>query len=394
MPKTTSRQRSRKGAPGIVEVARRAGVSPATVSRYFNYPDRVRVETRTRIAEAASALGYIRDRMAGTLHNRFSGTIALIVPTVDNAIFAELIEAFSKSLQQRERNMLLASHNYDLNLEVSIIRSVLERRIDGVAIIGHHHQPAALEMLKVRAIPALALWNYRRDTKLPFIGADNADAGRQVTQHLLDLGHRDIAILFPETHTNDRARDRRQGVLNTLERAGVVVPPHRRIACEYNIRTAKETVTELLKGPRPTALVCGNDVIAQGAIYAALRAGLDLPGDLSIVGIGDFRGSAEFEPALTTVRLPARRIGKQAADMLVRASEQRMARVHRNNACRDEPPATLPDEAIGAIGVVGADGAVGPVGADELEIREDGAVSTNVRVAAQLIVRASTAALP
>jgi len=372
MSKTVRRSRSRKGAPGIVEVARRAGVSPATVSRHFNYPDKVRPDTRERISDAANALGYIRDRMAGTLHNRFSGTIGLVVPTIDNAIFAELIEAFSNTLQQHERNMLLASHNYDLHLEVSIIRSLLERRIDGVAIIGHSHHPAALEMLKVRAIPALALWNYRHDTRLPFIGADNADAARQVTEHLLDLGHRDIATLFPETLTNDRARDRKQGVLSTLQRQGVVLPAHRKIACEYNIRTAKEKVTRILKEQSPTALICGNDVIAQGAIYAALRAGLDLPRDLSIVGIGDFRGSAEIEPALTTVRLPARRIGSQAADMLVHASEQRMVQVQALNAGIDEP-ATLPRRDPGT-----------------LEVRADEVVSTNIRVAAQLIVREST----
>jgi len=117
--------RSRKGAPGLVEVAARAGVSPATASRYFNNPEIVKPQTRARIAEAAADLGYIRDRMAGALHNRFSGTIGLIVPTIDNAIFSELIEAFSARLRERERTMLIASHGYDLPLEVAIVRSLL-----------------------------------------------------------------------------------------------------------------------------------------------------------------------------------------------------------------------------------------------------------------------------
>ncbi|HCD49715.1 MAG TPA: transcriptional regulator, partial [Alphaproteobacteria bacterium] len=116
---TTKRTRSRKGAPGIVDVAKRANVSPATVSRFFNSPEVVRSPTRRRIEDAASDLGYIRDRMAGAMHNRFSGTFGLIVPTIDNAIFAELIEAFSTRLQERDRTMLIAAHGYDLTLETA-----------------------------------------------------------------------------------------------------------------------------------------------------------------------------------------------------------------------------------------------------------------------------------
>jgi len=199
--------RSRKGAPGLVEVAARAGVSPATVSRYFNNPDIVKPKTKQRIAEAAADLGYIRDRMAGALQSRFSGTIGLIVPTIDNAIFSELIEAFSERLRERERTMLIASHGYDLPLEVAIVRSLLERRIDGVVLIGFDHDPIPLEMLAQRGVPAISAWNFRHDSVLPCVGADNRSAGGRVTEHLLDLGHRDIAFLFPETASNDRARD-------------------------------------------------------------------------------------------------------------------------------------------------------------------------------------------
>ena len=134
-----TRLRSRKGAPGIIDVARRAEVSPATVSRFYNSPDIVRAPTRKRIENAAQELGYIRDRMAGALHNRFSGTFGMIVPTIDNAIFAEMIEAFSAHLQKHDRTMLIAAHGYELTLETAIVRSLLERRIDGIALVGADH---------------------------------------------------------------------------------------------------------------------------------------------------------------------------------------------------------------------------------------------------------------
>ncbi len=310
------RQRTRKGAPGIVEVAYRAGVSPATVSRFFNTPDVVKPDTKKRIEAAAADLGYIRDRMAGTLHNRFSGTIGLIVPTIDNAIFAELIEAFSAQLQHHDRTMLIASHGYDLSLEVAIIRSLLERRIDGVAVIGTQHETASLEMLATRNVPVLAAWNYRPDSPIPCVGADNMDAGYRVTHYLTERGYSDIALLFPPVAANDRAHDRLAGALKALQLGIHDLPASRFIETTYDIGAAKRAVVELLQTDRPEALVCGNDIIAQGAVYACQSLEMRIPNDIAIIGIGDFRGSAHMEPALTTCRLPAREIGRIAAEKL------------------------------------------------------------------------------
>jgi len=314
--------RTRSGAPGIVDVASRAGVSPATVSRFFNSPEVVRSDTKLKIQTAATELGYIRDRMAGAMHNRFSGTIGLVVPTINNTIFSELIAAFSNRLLQHDRTMLVASHNYDLTLEVSIIRSLVERRIDGIAVVGQHHLDSAIDMLGVRHIPVIALWGYHQQPVIPFVGADNSLAAFKVTKHLLDLGHHDIAFIFPDTSNNDRAKDRKSGALLAMKDAGVSVPEHRLHTCPYNIAQSKQNALAILTNNKPSAIVCGNDVIAHGVIYAAQQLGLALPSSLSIVGIGDFTGSADIVPSLTTVRLPANRIGQIAADAIVEMSEQ------------------------------------------------------------------------
>jgi LacI family transcriptional regulator len=315
------RIRSRKGAPGIVEVAARANVSPATVSRYFNDPEIVRLPTRKRIESAANELGYIRDRMAGSMHNRFSGTIGLIVPTIDNAIFAELIEAFSTQLLEHDRTMLIAAHGYDLDREVAIVRSLLERRIDGIALVGFDHEMVPLNMLSQRDIPVISIWNYSKASELPCIGADNHEAGYIVTQHLLDLGHRDICFIFPQTDRNDRARDRLEGAKQALSDVQVEFDSKAVYQCAYDIGEAKKLAKTILSQHRPSAIVCGNDIISHGVIFACQALGVRVPSDISIVGIGDFRGSAHMEPGLTTVRLPAKKIGTLAADALVKMND-------------------------------------------------------------------------
>ena len=164
-----------------------------------------------------------------------------------------------------------------------------------------------------------------RSTDIPCVGADNAAAARTVVRHVLDLGHRDIALLFPDVSSNDRARDRMNGVLQELRMADVTTAPDRLISCPYDIGEAKRLVRELVSGARrPTAIVCGNDIIAHGAFYACYAEGVRIPDDISIVGIGDFRGSAHLEPGLTTIRLPARRIGNIAAGSLVQMSDTGM----------------------------------------------------------------------
>ncbi len=312
------RRKSRKGAPGIVEVAARAGVSIATVSRVFSQPSLVRPPTRQRIEKAAAELGYIRNRAAGSLHNRFSGTVGLVVPTIDNAIFSELIQAFSSRLRDHDRTLLIAAHGYDLKLEAAIVRSLLERRIDGIALVGFDHDPVSMNMLQQRDIPLVHVWNYRVDLDTPCVGADNQAAAWTIADYVVEQGHRDIALLFPDVTSNDRARDRRDGVLQRLAAAGVRLPPRRIIDCPYDVGEARRLVSGLLESEaRPTALICGNDIIAHGAYFACQVHGVPVPECLSIAGIGDFGSSAHLHPGLTTVRMPARQIGNVAVDTLI-----------------------------------------------------------------------------
>lgn len=317
----------------IVAVARAAKVSPSTVSRSFNHPELVKAATRTKIDRAVRRLGYIRNRAAQTMHGIRSGTIGLVVPTIDHTIFAEVIQAFSDAVDARGFTILLASHNYDLEREYAILRKFLEHRVDGVALIGLDHSEETFQLIESQNVPALSIWNYDAASRLPCVGADNRAAGALAAQHALDLGHRGIAMVFPDTRDNDRARDRKEGAIEALHSAGCAVPEAWNLLSPYSTSDAKDVAAQVLQGgDRPTAIVCGNDVLAIGAVYAAAQARLVLPDDLTVVGIGDFKGSKDIEPALTTVRLPARGIGKRAGEEMVRAITEPGAHIPRLNS--------------------------------------------------------------
>ena len=306
-----------KNKVDIFAVARRAQVSISTVSRSFNHPELVNPTTRKKIDAAVRKLGYIRNRAAQTMHGIRSGTIGLVVPTIDHTIFAEVIQAFAQSVEAQGFSILVASHGYNLEREYAAVRKFLEHRVDGVALIGLDHSKETYQLLESNETPALSIWNYDANSRLPCIGADNFLAGKLAAQCLLDHGHRKIGLVFPPLADNDRARDRMNGAVDTLAACCVEVPTVWNIKSLYSLSEAKQAVAGILQsGDRPTALLCGNDVLAVGACYAAHDIGVHLPNDISIIGIGDFKGSEEMSPALTTVRVPAKEIGGLAGQHL------------------------------------------------------------------------------
>lgn len=311
--------RKQEGKVDIVAVARAAKVSASTVSRTFNHPDLVNPATRKKIDRAVRRLGYIRNRAAQAMHGKRSGTVGLVVPTIDHAIFAELVQSLSETLEAAGFTILMTSHGYDLEREYTVVRKLLEHRVDGVALIGLEHSDETYHLLEQQKLPTVAIWNHDATSRVSCVGAENLQAGRMAAQHLVELGHRDIGAIFPDTKGNDRSFDRLCGAKEVLAEAGINVSAARQWTTPYSVSQAKAVCLDILaQKDRPTALLCGNDVIAQGCLYAALQMGVRVPQDLSVVGIGDFKGSKDMEPALSTVRLPARTIGAQAGALLTR----------------------------------------------------------------------------
>ena len=167
-------------------------------------------------------------------------------------------------------------------------------------------------------MPTLLLWNYSKSAPLPCVGVDNYTAGRLIGDHVASLGHEKIAAIFPPLHGNDRATRRMNGVVDALEHAGHAIRPEWRLETPYTVASAKAAVTQMMsRDTLPSVIVCGNDVLAWGALHALSRHGVKVPEQMSVTGIGDFNGSKDFEPSLTTVRIPARKIGETAASAIV-----------------------------------------------------------------------------
>ncbi|MCP5087401.1 MAG: substrate-binding domain-containing protein [Rhodobacteraceae bacterium] len=308
----------RKKYADIIDVAIAAGVSAATVSRSFNHPDKVRADTKKRINQAVERTGYIRNRAAQAIHGKRSGMIGLIVPTLDNAIFANLIQAFTSTLAEHGFTMLVTTHGYDLKSEYQLLRSLLSHRVEGIALIGLEHNAETYDLLELRETPCVAIWNYNQLSRIHCVGSDNFEAGQQIADHILSKGHKNIGTIFPQLAGNDRAAARFAGVISKIEEAGLKIPNELRSQSIYSIKHARICCRALLqRDTPPTALICGNDVIAQGSIYEAQALGMKIPQDVAVAGIGDFSGSGEIYPSLTTVRLRANKIGIEAAQLLV-----------------------------------------------------------------------------
>ena len=322
---------SRKKQATINDVARLAKTSVSTVSRYFNRPDIVGKRIATRIEEAATSLHYIRNRRAATTRGHLSGTIGMVVPTLENSIFAELIEGLIAQLRQSKQTILISSNLNDVGNEKDAVRAFVEQGVDGIILIGTEHDSAVLKLLQSRQLPVLCIWNYAYDFMIDTVGIDNAEIGYRAASHIVELGHREIGCIFGLSGTNDRASSRKTGILRCLEEQELTPPTHWQLETAYDLRSAKTIAHNLLSQPeRPSAVVCGNDVIAFATIWAAQSLGLTVPTDISIMGIGDFQGAAEMNPALSTIRIPAHTVGRLSANRMIELIEAETTQAPRH----------------------------------------------------------------
>lgn len=306
--------------PTIDAVAALAGVSTATVSRALNRPDAVRETLRKKVEAAVAQLGYVPHAGARALMLRRSGTVGAVFPTVDNAIFATAIDALQRRLTQSDMQLLIATSGYDVDSEMRQAINLVTRGADAIALCGMCQRPELLQFLHQRGLPCVHVMVSSDDSKHISVGFDNAAAMAQATQYLIDLGHRRIAMLAGVTTHNDRALGRVTGVRRTLQAAGLDLPEHRLVERPYALAEAREGLRQLMATrPAPTAVLCGNDVLAFGALLEAQRMGIRVPEDLSIVGFDDLELARHLQPALTTVRVPTERMWATAADRLVAA---------------------------------------------------------------------------
>jgi LacI family transcriptional regulator len=303
-------------------VATAAAVSTATVSRVLN-GQVVREPARARVQAAVARLGYVPHAGARALSLQRTGTVGAIVPTLDNAIFASAIGALQRRLAQDRLQLLIATSEYDPVTEAAQAETLVARGVDAMVLCGLGQRPQLLEMLRRRGLPCVHVMTMGGDASTLCVGFDNQRAMARAAQHLMDLGHRRIAVLAGITRDNDRARARVEGARRALQEAGLTLPPHRLVERRYALADARDGLRQLLAArPAPTAVLCGNDVLAFGALLEARHLGIAVPEALSIVGFDDLELARHVEPALTTMRVPSEAMWTMAAERLIGALAQ------------------------------------------------------------------------
>lgn len=304
--------------PTLEDVARLAGVSTASVSRALNDPDKVAEPTRKKIESAIEDLGYTPNFGGRVLASNRTNTVGAIIPTLANAIFATGMQAFGEELSKAGRTLLIATTHYDPDEEYRQVRSLLAQGADALLLIGEDRPAATRRLLQVRKVPHVVSWIYGNDDDQTYVGFDNYAAAQMVAGKVLDLGHRNIAMLTGITTGNDRARNRSKGIADAIAAYGDGARLSHSVEVKFRVQYGKTGLDEILNAaPDTTAVLCGNDVLAAGAMVRAREMGREVPRDLSIVGFDDIGLASVVTPPLTTVRVPQIEMGRMAAQALL-----------------------------------------------------------------------------
>lgn len=308
----------RTNNPTLEDVARAANVSTATISRSINEPHKVATNTRERIEKVIQELGFTPNFGGKVLATNRSNTVGAIIPTMDNSMFASGLQAFQEALSASGIITLVSSTGYDSDHELNQIRSLVAHGADGLLLIGASRPQETNDFLALRNIPYVISWSFEADESRVFAGFDNKKAAYKMTRKVLEFGHRRIDMIAGCSIGNDRASARIQGLKQALSDFGPEARLLHVIETDYSLEHGGNALENLMNSPdAPTAIVCGNDVLAVGAILRAQQLGLRVPEEISITGFDDISLATAVSPPLTTVRVPQRRMGKMAATLLM-----------------------------------------------------------------------------
>lgn len=321
----------------ILAVAKRAGVSKATVSRVINGTAHVSPETAERVREAVQELNFYPDINARTLGSGKSGLYGLIISDITNPYFPELVKAFEDIAVEHGQDVLISNTDYDpKRMERCVIR-MLQRKVDGVAVMTSEMEDHLLRTFHQRQIPTIFM-----DTNGPVRGASvvNVDYALGVTramEHLASLGHRRIAFISGPLKLIS-ARIRADAFMEGLRSHGLAADPRLIEEADHRVEGGHSAMQRILSsGARPTAVLGSNDLTAIGAMGAIHEAGLDVPGDISVMGFDNIQLSAYTMPALTTLHVPRRELAAMAFRSLFHGRNEDVGKSSRKREHFIEP---------------------------------------------------------
>jgi DNA-binding LacI/PurR family transcriptional regulator len=306
----------------ITAVAERARVSTATVSRVINGTARVNPETAERVREAIEQLNFYPDISARTLGSGRSGLYGLIISDITNPYFPELVKAFEDIAVEHGQDILIANTDYDpKRMEACVIR-MLQRKVDGVAIMTSEMDPRLIHTFSNRQIPVIFMDTPKSSRGVSSVQVDYAAGVAQAMQHLFALGHQRIAFISGPLKLTS-ARVRADAFTKSLKKYHLLGEPALMEEGDHRVEGGHAAMQRILhSGNRPTAVMTSNDLTAIGAMGAIHEAGLRIPEDISVIGFDDIELSAYTQPGLTTLHVPRRELAATAFRALYQGREK------------------------------------------------------------------------
>lgn len=306
----------------LEDVAKYAGVSRATVSLVCRKSPLVADATRRRVEAAMVAVGYVYHRGAANLRSARSGMVGLVLPDLANPVFAEVIAGVESVLEANGQHVFIAHTGESLERQSSVMQQLLEMRVDGLIISAATGTTAAsFDPYARGGIPVVQVLRRFAGHRHDYAGTDNRAGVRHATEQALALGHRRIAFLGSSTATSV-SQERHDGYSEALRAADLPLDAALVRSCAPDLEGASAATLALLDAKQPpTAVVCFSDVIAFGVTLALFQRGLEPGRDVSVIGFDDVPWSRSWRPALSTMAIAPREVGRDAAHLL----QQRLA---------------------------------------------------------------------
>jgi LacI family transcriptional regulator len=315
-PRSNNSDRRRPGNVSIRDVARRAGVSIATVSRAVNHISTVDPELAKKVWKAVEEVGYLPNTQARALVSGRSRMLGLIVSEITNPFFPELVQEFENLAVAQGYEVLIGSTNYEPARTESLIRRMLQRNVDGVAVMTFGIEEDLVQKLVEREFPLVFIDAGPPLANIRVIKVDYGEGIRQGVQHLAALGHRNIAFISGPLRLRS-ATARRDAFLKSMGELGLTVPAEHLVEGNHTMEggmTAMEKLTALAQ--LPTAVMCSNDLTAIGVLHTLYRTTHSVPHDISVVGFDDIHLAQFMLPPLTTVQMSCKHLAAAAVEAL------------------------------------------------------------------------------
>ncbi|POP43504.1 LacI family transcriptional regulator [Superficieibacter electus] len=315
----------------LAEVAKRAGVSTATVSMVLRNRGRISQVTRERVLKALDESGYVYNQTAANLRNRSSNQVGLLLHDITNPFYGEMTAGLSHEMERHELLLFLANSEESCERQQKFVDSLMRNNACGMVLCAARETPRAFfEALKRRNIPAIMVVRPPDDPGFDFVGTNNFLGTQMATAHLLQLGHRNIAFIGGSLRSGTRSQ-RIGGFTSKLLEHGIAPKAEWLVTAEASQSDGSRVAEVLLnRYPQITAAVCYQDIVALGVMQALRKMGREPGRDFALVGFDDISEAALVQPARTTVSVAAKEIGRKAGELL-------FSRIQGN----DEPPKSI-----------------------------------------------------